>query len=111
MSGKAKHPLIAKRKRSRGGVRGHLARRNQSLSEVMAELAVVQMPLSKDGHLRIPFRPNIPHKVRKQAFAVASAILGQRGGIARAKRLSAERRQQIARQGALARWGTGKEVR
>jgi hypothetical protein len=34
-----------------------------------------------------------------------AAILGKRGGAARAKKLSPERRQEIARKGAAKRWG------
>jgi hypothetical protein len=104
MSRKSKHPILSKRSRSRGGVRAHLARRNRALAEVMAQLAVAQMSLSKDGRLRIPFLPDVPHKVRKNAFALASLLFGQRGGIARAKKLSGERRSEIARQGGIARW-------
>ena len=104
MSRKLKHPILAKRHRSQGGVRSHLTRRDRALAEVMAEFGIAGMSSSKDGRLRIPFRPDVPRKVRKQAFAFASAILGQRGGIARAKRLSAQRRREIARQGGVARW-------
>jgi hypothetical protein len=104
MSRKFKHPVVSKRRRSRGGVRGHLARRNAALSEAIAQLGVAQMSMSKDGRLRIPFRPEVPREVRKNAFAIASAILGQRGGIARAKKLSGERRREIASQGGIARW-------
>lgn len=105
MSEKTKHPILSKRRRSRGGVRGHLAQRNQALSAAIAELAVERLKMSKDGHVRIPFRPGVPRKVRKNAFKLVSAILGQRGGLARAKTLSPERRTEIARQGGLARWG------
>jgi hypothetical protein len=110
MSRKLKHPILAKRQRSRGGVRGHLTRRDRALAEVMAELGVAGMLSSGDGRLRIPFRLDVPRKVRKQAFALASAILGQRGGIARAKKLSAERRREIARQGGVARWSSKPRV-
>ena len=104
MSKKSRHPIIAKRRRSRGGVRSHLARRDRALAEATAHLAVAEMLMSDDGHLRIPFRPDVPRMVRKKAFALASAILGQRGGMARAKKLSVKRRKEIARQGGLARW-------
>jgi hypothetical protein len=104
MSKKSRHPIIAKRRRSRGGVRSHLARRDRALAEAMAYLGTAGMSASEDGHLRIPFRPDVPRTVRKKAFALASAILGQRGGIARAKNLSDKRRKEIARQGGLARW-------
>src|SRR5271155_3958615 len=104
MSGKSRHPIILKRRRSRGGVRSHLARRNDALAEAMAHLGVAHMSMSEDGRLRIPFRPDVPRKVRKNAFALASAILGQRGGRARAKKLSIERRKEIARLGRIARW-------
>ena len=104
MTKKSKHPILAKRRRSRGAVRGHLARRNRALAGEMARSAVAHMALSVNGRLRIPFLQDIPRKVRKEAFALASAILGQRGGMVRAKRLSAERRAEIARQGAVARW-------
>jgi hypothetical protein len=104
MTKKSKHPILEKRRRSRGAVRSHLARRNRALAGEMARAAVAHMLLSADGHLRIPFLPDVPRKVRKEAFAVASAILGQRGGIVRAKKLSAERRREIAHQGAVARW-------
>jgi hypothetical protein len=107
MSKTSAHPIIAKRRRSRGGVRGHLARRNRALAREMADSALARMFLSKDGRLRIPFLPDVPRKVRKEAFALASAILGQRGGMARAKKLSPERRTEIARQGGLARWRKG----
>jgi hypothetical protein len=106
---KAKHPILSKRSRSRGAVRGHLARRDRVLAEAMAHLGLAQMSSSKDGHLRIPFRPDVPRKVRKKAFALASAILGQRGGMARAKKLSHKRRQEIARQGGIARWSKARE--
>ena len=104
MTKRSNHPLLAKRRRSRGGVRGQLTRRNRALAEVVAELGIARMSSSRDGRLRIPFRPDVPRKVRKQAFALASAILGQRGGLARAKKLSPERRKEIARQGGVARW-------
>jgi len=104
MSRESKHPIISKRRRSRGGVRGHLARRNDALAEVLARLAVAEKSMSNNRHLRIPFRPDVPRKVRKNAFALASAILGQRGGRARARKLSEKRRKEIARQGGLARW-------
>ena len=107
MTKRSKHPILAKRRRSRGGVRGHLRRRDRALAEVVAELGIAQMSSSKDGRLRIPFRPNVPRKVRKEAFYLASAILGQRGGLARAKKLSPERRKEIARQGGVARWKSG----
>jgi hypothetical protein len=109
MPRKSKHPIIEKRKRGRGGVRGHLARRNNALAEVVAQLGITNMLRSKDGWLRIPFRPGVPRKVRKRAFAIASAILGQRGGLARAKNLSDERRREIARLGGIARWNKTKK--
>lgn len=109
MPKKSRHPIITKRRRSRGGVRGNLARRNRALAEAMARLGIAGMSVSKDGHLRIPFRPDVPRKVRKKAFALASAILGQRGGMARAKKLSDKRRKEIARQGGLARWGKARK--
>lgn len=72
MSRKSKQPIISRRRRSRGGVRGHLARRNDALAETLARLAVKSM--SNDGHLRIPFSLNVPRKVRKQAFTVAATL-------------------------------------
>jgi hypothetical protein len=42
----------------------------------------------------------------KNPHAVA---MGQSGGNARAKKLSAKRRKEIAKLAALARWGTSKE--
>jgi hypothetical protein len=107
MSGKLKHPIISKRRRSRGAVRGHLARRNDALAEATAQLALAHLAMSGDGRLRIPFRPDVPRDVRKKAFALASAILGQQGGLARAKKLSSERRTEIARLGGIARWNKG----
>jgi hypothetical protein len=109
MSKGSKHPTLAKRQRSRGGGRGHLTRRDRALAEVMAEFAVAGKLSSGDGRLRIPFRPDVPRKVRKQGFALASAILGQRGGIARARKLSAQRRREIARQGGVARWSRSRK--
>lgn len=105
MEKKPRHPILAKRRRSRGGVRSHLVRRNRVLTELLALLAIAEMRTSKDGRLRIPFRQDVPRSVRKRAFGLASAILGQRGGIARARTLSAARRSEIARLGALTRWG------
>lgn len=105
---KAKHPIVAKHRRSRGGVRGHLTRRDHALAEAIAELAIARMTVSKDGLPRIPFRAGVPQKVRKNAFALVSAMLGRRGGLARAKKLSAQRRKEIAQQGAVARWNTQK---
>ena len=110
MRRKSKHPIISKRRRSRGGVRSHLVRRNDALADAMAQLGIAQMSMSDDGRLRIPFRPDVPRKVRKNAFALASAILGQRGGMARAKKLSDERKREIARQGGVARWNKARKL-
>jgi hypothetical protein len=99
-----KHPIKAKRNKTRGGVRGHLARRNRALATVMGDHAVFAAEHSKDGKVRIPFLPDVPKKVRDEAFQVAAAELGQRGGTARAKSLSAKERKEIARRGGIARW-------
>jgi hypothetical protein len=46
----------------------------------------------------------------KNPHAVAMGKLGgKKGGLARAKKLTAKRRKQIAQQGAKARWGEKKE--
>jgi hypothetical protein len=112
MKKKSTHPIMAKRRRSRGGVRGHLARRNRALADALADAAITQKATSKDGKLRIPFLQNVPRKVRKEAFAIASAMLGQRGGKARAKKLTAEEQSRIGRKAAAARWKkTGKSKR
>jgi hypothetical protein len=45
-------------------------------------------------------------KKKKNPIAVAFGTLGaSKGGIARAKKLSAKRRSEIARKAVLARWG------
>ncbi len=46
----------------------------------------------------------------KRGVNEAARALGQRGGLARAKALSAKRRQEIARQAIAARWARGREV-
>jgi hypothetical protein len=104
MKKKSKHPILAKRRRSRGGVRGRYTRVKRPLANALAELAVARKATSKDGNLRIAFRKDVPLKVRKEAFAMASAILGQRGGNARAKKLSAKEQSRIGRKAAAARW-------
>jgi hypothetical protein len=70
---------------------------------------VAHKATSKDGKLRIPFLQDVPRKVRKEAFALASAILGQRGGKARAKKLTAEEQSTIGQKAAAARWKKGKK--
>ena len=104
MRQKAKHPITAKRNKSRGAVRGHLVRRNRALAEALAVGAVAHRDLRKDGALRIPFLQDVPGKVRKDAFAIAAAIIGQRGGEARAKKLTKKEQSNIGKRAAKARW-------
>ena len=55
--------------------------------------------------------PKISQK-KKNPIAVAFGKLGaSKGGIARAKKLSAERRREIAREAIAARWARTKKLR
>jgi len=47
--------------------------------------------------------------MQRDKLRTAAAQLGRRGGKARAKKLSAERRSEIARKAALARWSREKK--
>ena len=56
-------------------------------------------------HIAMPKRPQSKPVKKKNPAAVALSKLGaSKGGAARAKKLSAERRSQIARRAAAARW-------
>ena len=46
----------------------------------------------------------------RNPMSEAAAAMGRKGGPARAKKLSAKRRKEIAKAGAIARWGNKKAV-
>ena len=63
-------------------------------------IAVPQAPLTKPG-------PSLPTK--NEAAVQLGRLGGLKGGVARAKSLSDDRKKEIAKQGALARWKDRKQ--
>ena len=58
----------------------------------------------------ISFCRNKMIAIRKQPYVNSNDVIGRPGGIARAQKLSAERRKEIARKAAETRWKAKKKV-